>query len=403
MQNYDVVIVGGGMVGLTLALSLSQNQFKVAVIEKHSAPTASELPTLRVSAFNLASETLFKQLGVWQTILGGTTCPYHSMSVWEKDTYGHIEFNARENGVDHIGVIAENHRVQYALWQAAKSNPSIKLFEQSEINQVAFGENEVFISLNTGMLTGKLLVAADGAHSILRQYADVPITFWDYKHHALMARIRTHDEHNETARQVFSPNSVLAFLPQMDPYTSTIVWSGLPDDISKLQSCDEAYFNELLSTSFDMKLGLCEVLSERKTFPLTARYAHHFAKERLVLIGDAAHTIHPLAGQGVNLGLMDVALLSEELTRLNKSGKDFGRHYYLGNYERQRKQQAVKMLALMQGFQDLFAGNNLVKKSMRTLGVGLVNKLPFVKNHMMTHALGLYDMPEKLKAYQFNN
>lgn len=403
MQNYDVVIVGGGMVGLSLALSLAQNHFKVAVIEKNTPPQMSEVPTLRVSAFNLASETLFKQLEVWESILGGTTAAYQAMSVWEKDSSGHIEFNAKANGVEHLGLIAENHRVQVALWQSASKNTQITLIADSEITQIAFGENEVFVSLKNGMLTSKLIVAADGAHSIVRNYADVPMTFWDYKHHALMARIKTDEAHNNVARQIFSANAILAFLPQSDPHTSTIVWSGLPDDIAQLQTCDEKSFNQRLGVEFDMRLGLCELSSERQTFPLTARYAHHFAKERLVLIGDAAHTIHPLAGQGVNLGLMDVALLSEELVRLKKAGKDFGRHYYLGSYERQRKQQAVKILALMQGFQDLFAGKHLVKKGIRTLGVSLVNKLPFVKRQIMTHALGLHDMPPKLKAYQLSH
>lgn len=396
MQTYDVAIVGGGMVGLSLALSLASHQFKVAVIEKNHAPVHIDEPTLRVSAFNLASETFFKQINVWHDIYTKTTAAYKTMYVWEKDSLGAIQFDCVSQGINHLGVIAENHTVQLALWEKAKKHKNIQLMENTTLSKVAFGENEVFVDTSNGMLMTKLIVAADGAHSVLREFADIPMTFWDYRHHALMARIKTKDPHQYEAKQVFSPDGVLAFLPQQDPYTSTIVWSTLPEKANELLMMDENAFNRNLNIAFDMRLGFCEVVSERKVFPLTARYAHHFAKERLVLLGDAAHTIHPLAGQGVNLGLMDCALLTEELVRLKKAGNDYGRHYYLGNYERIRKQQAAKMLLTMQGFHDLFAGHDPIKKGLRSLGLSMFNKIPAVKNQIMNQALGLTDMPKSL-------
>lgn len=396
MQNFDVAIVGGGMVGLALGLSLAQQAFRVAIIEKHPPDIDDTAPALRVSAFNLASQSLFEKLGVWENICHSSTAAYKDMFVWEKDSFANINFSAIEQGVEHLGVIAENKIVQQALWRKALDTPSIKLFAPNQLEQVAFGENEVFISLNQTMITAKLVVAADGAHSSLRRFADIPVTFRNYRHHALMARIKTSEPHLSTARQIFSKDSILAFLPQAEPHMSTIVWSVLPDEAERLASCDEKIFCDELAVAFDFRLGHCQLDSPRQTFPLIARFAHHFAQERLVLLGDAAHTIHPLAGQGVNLGLMDAALLSEEVSRLRQQGKDFGQHYYLARYERERKHQALKMLATMQGFHDLFAGDNPIKKAVRDVGMKMINNLPNIKHMLMEHALGFHDMPEGL-------
>jgi 2-octaprenylphenol hydroxylase len=268
----------------------------------------------------------------------------------------------------------------------------------AELAQVAWGENDAFLTLKDGnMLTARLVIGADGANSWLRGKADIPLTSWDYRHHALVATIRTAEPHQAVARQAFHGEGILAFLPLSDPHLCSIVWSLSPEDAAKMQQADEAAFNQALNVAFDNRLGLCQLESERQVFPLTGRYARQFAAHRLALVGDAAHTIHPLAGQGVNLGFMDAAELIDEIRRLHAQGKDFGQHFYLRRYERSRKHSAALMLAGMQGFRELFAGVNPAKKLFRDIGLKLADTLPGVKPQLIRQAMGLNDLPKWLR------
>ncbi|URQ60230.1 FAD-dependent 2-octaprenylphenol hydroxylase [Pantoea alhagi] len=399
MQTYDVVIAGGGMVGLAVACGLQGCGLRIAVLEK-SAPepfNPSEPHGLRVSAINAASERLLQHLDVWSAILAQRASAYHGMEVWDRDSFGRIEFDEPQ-GVSHLGHIIENQAIHHALWQRAQQLSDITLLAPAQLQQVAFGDNEAFITLQDGsMMSARLLVGADGAHSWLREKADIPLTFWDYQHHALVANIRTEQPHQAVARQVFHGEGILAFLPLSDAHLCSIVWSLPPQEATRLREMPAALFNQQLSVAFDMRLGLCELESERQTFPLTARYARQFAAHRLALVGDAAHTIHPLAGQGVNLGFMDAAELTGEIRRLQQQGKDIGQHLYLRRYERSRKHSAALMLANMQGFRELFAGNNPAKKLLRDVGLRLADRLPGVKPRLLKQAMGLHDLPEWLR------
>ncbi len=399
MQSVDVAIVGGGMVGLALACGLEGSGLRVAVLEQQvpEALDPQAPPALRVSAINGASEKLLTHLGVWPTILQRASC-YHGMEVWDSDSFGRIAFDDSSFGFSHLGYIIENAVIHQALWEQAQQCADITLMAPAHMQQVAWGENEAFLTLKDGnMLTARLVVGADGANSWLRQQADIPLTFWDYRHHALVATIRSAEPHQAVARQVFHGSGILAFLPLSDPCQSSIVWSLPPLEAERMQQVDEATFNQALSVAFDMRLGLCQLESERQVFPLMGRYARQFAGHRLALLGDAAHTIHPLAGQGVNLGFMDAAELIAELRRLHAGGKDIGQHLYLRRYERSRKHSAALMLAGMQSFRELFAGNNPAKKLLRDLGLKLADTLPGVKPQLIRQAMGLNDLPEWLK------
>ncbi|MFP1815540.1 FAD-dependent 2-octaprenylphenol hydroxylase [Lonsdalea quercina] len=400
MQSFDVVIAGGGMVGLALACGLQGSGLSIAVLEKQPVNAPSSLLELapRVSAINAASEQLLRKLGVWQTIAAQRISPYNAMSVWDRDSFGSISFNGEETGFSHLGHIIENDVIQQSLWQHAERARDVTLIAPAALKQVAWGENEAFITLEDGsMLTARLVVGADGAHSWLRQHADIPLTFWDYGHHALVANIRTQRPHESVARQVFHGDGMLAFLPLSDPHLCSIVWSLPPERAQTLLEAPATTFNSQLAAEFDMRLGLCELESVRQSFPLTARYARSFAAHRLVLMGDAAHTIHPLAGQGVNLGFMDVAELISELKRLQAQGKDIGQYLYLRRYERRRKHSAAMMLASMQGFRDLFAGSHPAKKLLRDVGLKLADTLPGIKPTLVRQAMGFHDMPKWLE------
>ena len=400
MQNVDVAIVGGGMVGLAVACGLQGSGLRVAVLEQNPPQPLPESapPALRVSAINAASEKLLTRLGVWSSIVANRASSYHGMEVWDKDSFGRIAFDDRSMGYSHLGHIIENDVIHQALWQKAQHCQDVTLMAPAGVQQVAWGENEAFLTLKDGsMLTARLVIGADGANSWLREKADIALTSWDYRHHALVATIRTDEPHEAVARQVFHGDGILAFLPLSDPHLCSIVWSLPPLEAARMQEATEETFNQALDMAFDNRLGLCHVESERLVFPLTGRYARQFAAHRLALVGDAAHTIHPLAGQGVNLGFMDAAELVNELKRLHGAGKDIGQHLYLRRYERSRKHSAGVMLASMQGFRELFAGTHPAKKLLRDLGLKLADTLPGVKPQLIRQAMGLNDLPEWLR------
>ena len=401
MQSYDVVIAGGGMVGLALACGLQGSGLRIAVIEKQAPDTRFDPQSpfsVRVSAINSASERLLRRLGVWQDILVKRTSPYQGMEVRDNNSFGRIAFSAQEAHCGHLGHIIENDVIRNTLWEHAQRLPDITLLTGTQIRQVAWGENDAFITLeNDEMLSTRLVAGADGANSWLRQHADIPLSFWDYEHHALVATIRTELPHENIARQMFHGDGILAFLPLPDAYYCSIVWSLPGLSAQHSLDLDDAEFNHKLAAAFDVQLGLCEVVSERQAIPLTARYARQFAAPRLALLGDAAHTIHPLAGQGVNLGFMDVAELIGEIRRLTSEGKDIGNYFWLRRFERRRKQSAALMLAGMQGFRELFEGNNPLKKLVRDVGLVLADTLPGVKPALLHHARGLSDMPDWLR------
>ncbi|WP_392341974.1 FAD-dependent oxidoreductase [uncultured Shewanella sp.] len=388
-KTYDVAIVGGGMVGLATAIGLANADLNVVVIDAGTTQAVSGDPKLRVSAINKASQQLLENLGAWQYLDDSRVSPYQKMSVWDKDGLGKIEFDAHSISEAYLGSIIENDAISYALAKRASEISNITYIENQRLERVAFGEREAWLTLANGdNVSAAVVVAADGANSWVRQQCSIPLTFWDYGHHAIVATVRTELAHDATARQAFLPGGPLAMLPLYDDNLCSIVWSVSPDQAEQLLALDDIEFGKALTAALDGRLGMCQVISERQSFPLRMRYARHFARHRLVLAGDAAHTIHPLAGQGVNLGFLDAASIIETFTELHEQGKDLGEYSHLRALERWRKAEAMEMIATMEGFKRLFAGSNPLKKAMRDIGLTLVDNVAGLKTVFIKQAMG---------------
>lgn len=390
MLSYDLTIIGGGMVGLTLAASLAKSNLNIAIVENNLPTELSELPASRVSAISAASRSVFEQYGVWQHINAQRITPYSSMYVWEKDSFGKIEFNAQQVNAKELGYIIENEQIQHALSTVVQEQENVTFYAPDKLTNIAIGDGEAWLTLDSGKnITTKLVVGADGANSWLRNRVDIPLTHWDYNHHALVATIKTDLAHEYCARQVFTPDGPLAFLPLFDKELCSIVWSVSPEKAKQLQALSVTEFNKQLTRTFDNRLGFCELQSERHCFPLKMRYARDFAQHRIALVGDAAHTIHPLAGQGVNLGLLDAVSLAQCLLENSQADKDIGLYSNLRQFERWRKTEAAQMVASMEILKQLFHGDNPVQKTVRDLALILTDNLDPLKKQFIKQAMGL--------------
>ncbi|RYV01898.1 FAD-dependent 2-octaprenylphenol hydroxylase [Shewanella sp. OPT22] len=388
-QNFEVAIIGGGMVGLATAIGLAQEGIKTVVIDASETQAVTGETRLRVSAINKASTNLLKNLGAWEHINESRSGHYDTMHVWTKDGLGSIDFDAKDQNESILGNIIENDNISHALAMRASELTELTHIQNQRVGNIAFGDKETWISLSSGEnLTASVVIAADGANSWVREQCKIPLTFWDYDHHAIVANIRTEVAHNNCARQVFLADGPLAFLPLNEPDLCSIVWSVPPEKAKALQAMETEAFNKALTAAFDGKLGLCKLESKNPAFPLRMRYARQFAQHRLILAGDAAHTIHPLAGQGVNLGFLDAASIIETLSELKQDNQDLGEYRNLRSLERWRKAEAAEMIASMEGLKRLFAGSNPIKKALRDLGLNLVNQIGPVKDLFAKHALG---------------
>ncbi len=380
LKQSQVCIVGGGCIGLTLALGLAKQGSSVVLLDAGEAVTELDPEFgLRVSALSNASQELFEQLDVWQHIMALRAAPYTKMAVRDEKNIGNIHFDAHELDLTALGHIVENDVIRQALINECKQFDNLELMFNTRYQAIHQTETDVLITLENGMpIMAKLLVACDGANSAIREQFKMPLTFWDYDHHALVATIKTDLPHESVARQIFLNDGPLAFLPLPEPNTHSIVWSTSPSKANDLCQMPQTEFNKALAAAFDMQYGLCEVVSDRVAFPLKMRYSRKWLENRVILMGDAAHTIHPLAGLGMNLGLKDVAKL---LVLLEQEPSDeFAPRRLLREYEMARKADAQTHIAMMQGLKELFEGTNPIKQLVRGIGLNLVDNLGPLKN-----------------------
>ena len=396
MQTVDIAIIGAGMTGLTLANCLSGQGFSIAVLDqsvadsKWQADTLDFAPELRVSALNSATQNTLQRCGVWPLLSQQRVCAYHAMDVREQDSFARIIFSHQDVNLPQLGCIVENHHLQHRLWQRAAQSRDIDLLAPSQVKSLHLDAvNNVIQLQDDRLIQARLVVGADGGRSFVRTQAGFPVAFSDYGQQAIVATIRTELPHQNVARQVFSPSGPLAFLPLWQSDLCSIVWSQDAEQANSLLALPCEEFEKQLAIAFDMQLGVCKLESDRQHYPLRMQLARKWVDDGVVIIGDAAHTIHPLAGQGANLGMQDAVALADTLISLKEDDKDFATRQHLRGFERWRKAEASQMVATMAGFKALFAGSHPIKKLIRGAGMSLMDQLTPVKQQLVARAMGV--------------
>lgn len=397
----EVMIVGAGIVGTALACALAQSGISVAIIE--AQPLSSDWPPssdtidgydARVSALTVASQHFLQALDVWSDIESQRLSPYRQMQVWDAQGTGSIGFDCEEINQPVLGHIVENRITATALLRKAECSEYVRIITAARLADLEPLATGYRLVLEDGrILQTPLLIAADGANSRIRQLAGFTTREWDYGHHAIVTTVQTENPHQQTAWQRFLPEGPLAFLPLSSADGSqhfcSIVWSALPGYAENLLACDDHEFAVQLGAAFEHRLGNIEAVNCRFSFPLRQRHAQDYIQPGLVLVGDAAHSIHPLAGQGVNLGLMDVQVLAEEIVRARRRDLPVGDLSVLQRYQRRRKAANLTMMATMEGFKRLFEHPALPVRWLRNTGMHWLDRAAPLKRKVMKQAMGL--------------
>ena len=390
--DYHIIILGGGIVGLALANKLAPLGLKIAIIEKSSPKTltVNQDYDLRVVAINHASESLFRDIQCWDSISNLRYSPYYKMKVWESGKSGNIEFDCQKVHTPNLGYIIEQNVIIQSLIKRLELFPTVNIIWNSEASAVKVHDEYGLLTLNNNpQYRFKLLVGADGKDSWLRHTFAIAGHEHDYQHHALITHIHCGQPHLNTAYQIFLPTGPLAFLPLADPHLCSIVWSTLPAIADTLKTLSDHEFNQTLETQFESKLGKLKKIAPLVAFPLKLQHAHHYVQARIALIGDAAHTVHPLAGLGVNLGLQDVTSLAQILEKSLHDNRDIGLMKTLKRYERERRGENLIMLSCISGFKDLFNSKLPIVGTLRNQALNFTNQTPWLKELFIRKAMGI--------------
>lgn len=390
--EFDIITLGGGLVGLTAAHLCAQNGFSVALVERQEPQLSwdERYFDIRCSAISKASQIIFQEMGVWDSMVKERVSAYECMHVWDALGFGEITFDAAEVGAANLGYIIENRVMQKVLWIYAKQNAHIHFCMPASPVALHVEPEYVFLMLNDQtQLKAKLIIGADGGHSWLREFLHIESKQHNYHQSALVATVSTELSHQRTAWQRFLPEGPLAFLPLNQSNLSSIVWTSTTEKTKALMALTETKFCEELAHAFDYRLGHVLSTAERRDFSLNRLHAKHYIGDRVALIGDAIHVIHPLAGQGVNLGLGDAQKLVKTLSLANKRASDIGHHLVLRRYERARKGQILSTLMAMDFLNQTFARTDTLSLGLRSMGLNFVDKTAFLKKKMVLQAMGL--------------
>jgi len=395
-QHYDVIVVGAGMVGAAFACLLARSNpaLQIALLEAHqSGGFSKDKFDPRVAALTEKSRALLECCGVWEQIKAQRVSAYRAMHVWDAEGTGEIHFDCRDVQQSNLGHIVENSLVVESLLEQIEQLANINFICPATVNHYARSEAQVSLELDAGdVLSTALLVAADGGNSAIRQHFEFATREWDYGHSAIVTTVQSEAVHKQTAWQRFMPSGPLALLPldrEGDQHYCSLVWSQDSVEAERLMAMDDEDFCAELSRASENCIGKVIAVDKRFAIPLRQRHATDYISQRVALLGDAAHTIHPLAGQGVNLGFADVAALVETLSAQAKRGNDLGSLLTLSQYQRQRKPENLAVMAAMEGFKRLFGADNIALRLLRNIGLAKVNRLHPLKNKIIRQVMGL--------------
>lgn len=396
-QQYDVLVVGAGMVGSALACALADTRLRIGLLDSQplepvAAPATASGYDPRVSALSAASEQVLKALGAWAQLPGDAVSAYRNMCVWDAEGTGEVSFDAQDLGELRLGHIVENYQIQNALLQQLASS-SVTLLPGLRVQGLVREDSGWRVDCESGQrLQAPLVVAADGARSRLRELAGFALRQWDYLHHAVVTTLELSQPHQYTAWQRFLPSGPLAYLPLPErngKHYCSIVWSLVPDEAQRIMALDDAAFCKAVTDALEARLGPVRATDRRVCIPLRQCHAKEYVMPGLALIGDAAHSIHPLAGQGVNLGLLDAAELSDVLHAALERGESLAELTVLQRYERARMGHNLAVMAAMEGFERLFHAQALPLRWLRNAGMQLFDTAPLLKAEVIRRAMGL--------------
>ncbi|MCP2232507.1 3-demethoxyubiquinol 3-hydroxylase [Erwinia aphidicola] len=387
-QKVDVAIVGGGMVGAALASGLAQHGFQVAVLEQETPAefVAGSDPDVRISSIGAASAALLKQLDVWPAVLAMRTVPYRKLETWEWQTAA-VHFDAESLGLPELGFMVENSVLQQALWQRLQQQP-VQLLCPARLRDLQSENGGWQLTLDNGeQLHARLVVGADGANSQVRQLAGIGIHGWNYSQSCMLISVRCEHDAGDTTWQQFTPDGPRAFLPLFDRWAS-LVWYDSPARIRQLQAMSMPQLQKEIQAHFPPRVGRVTPVAAG-SFPLVRRHATRYVLPGLALVGDAAHTINPLAGQGVNLGYRDVDALIEVLSESRLRAEDWASAAVLQRYQRKRLKDNLLMQSGMDLFYFAFSNQSAPLKVLRNLGLIVAQHSGVLKRQALRYALGL--------------
>jgi 2-octaprenylphenol hydroxylase len=398
MRNYDLTIVGASMIGASLALAIAKTdagkKLKIALVDAQTEYLNYQQENFdpRVVALSQASQNFLEKVDVWDAIKSQRVCAYTNMKVWDGEGTASIHFDARDIHAPHLGHIVENSVIVNALHEKIKAFSNIEFICATKVLDVQRTELLNLVPNRGEPFTTSLLIAADGAESHLRELLQFPMREWDYGHQAIVATVEIELPHQQTAWQRFMHTGPLAFLPLPTVNNKnfcSIVWSAENNLAEKLMQLSDNEFCGELAKAFEYQLGEIKFVSKRFSYPLKQRHAKGYIQSGAALVGDAAHTIHPLAGQGANLGFMDAQILASEITRALDRNMPVNDFSILRRYQRQRLGHNLTMMTAMEAFKQLFSQRSPGWNGLRNFGMRKLDSQPVLKNFIIKQAMGL--------------